>query len=304
MSSGNPFRGQQPPNGAGGGGAPRPPFQQQAQAQAHHHTRQNSSTSALSPALRAGGAFIPGSSEQFISHRHSSSADRDRERGNGSGSGGNGQVYGLQQQDRVNPFLNQSQQYASSPRSGQSQVSLLQHQHQHQQQQYNGAGHVHPGSYQNASIPSSPDLHLNGNGFYSPSGSGSGSGGGRGFKHAGVGLMGFGGGRQHDPMDDNASIASLIDRDGDASYDGHGSDSGHTYSTHHDDGFLIPGVPRRVNNYPSISNKHIPTQQHQQLRTKTSYRDFKNSESKIISNEECVRILQFFLSASRTGNRS
>lgn len=169
----------------------------------------------------------------------------------------------------------------------------MQQYQQAQQAQY--GGHVHPGLYQNASIPSSPDLQMNGGndrGFYGnsqtpnmyPSSPGSSLNGfGRGVKQSGVGgIIGFGGRRQDN--DDAASIASLIDRDGDdASYNGHagGSDSGHTWSTHHDDGYLMPGVPRRVTNYPSISNKHIP-----QLRTKTSYKDFQNSEHKILSNEE------------------
>lgn len=134
--------------------------------------------------------------------------------------------------------------------------------------------------------------------------------GGRGIKHAGVGIIGFGGNgnnRRNDPMDDNASIASLIDRDNltddGASYNGHngggggawgpGSEGGHSYSNHQnhyynnnnqDDGFLMPGVPNRITNYPTISNKHIP--QHPALKNKTSYKDFKNSEHKILSNEE------------------
>lgn len=302
--SNNPFRGNGlPPPGSSrppGATSSRPLLQQQQQSQmpppprsqqpggsnsSQHqipsaantrgHTRQSSSTSALSPAaLRAaGGAPIPSSTEQVISHRHSPSL--------------NGGAWTPDRQQQ------QSHQFS---------------------QQFNNQGnngHVHPGLYQNASIPSSPDLQLNGghhNGFFgggsggqqrggysssSPAGSSSSpyQQGGRGIKHAGVGIMGFGG--RHNEMDDNASIASLIDRDDDSgSYLGHsnggpyryGSDGGHSGSQH-DDGFLMPGVPNRVTNYPSISNKHIPTQQHQ-LRTKTSYKDFKNSEHKILSNEE------------------
>lgn len=284
MASGNPFRSNGVPQHIPGASSSRPFQQQQSlqqsalpprsqqpggsnsnsnQTSSRGHVRQTSSTSALSPAaLRAaGGPPIPLSSDQSISHRHSPS---------------------IEQRGAWTPDRNQAQH--------------RQQQQQQQHQQY--GGHVHPGLYENASIPSSPDLQMNGNGGFfgnshsqlqhmypsSPASTSNRNGGGRGFKTAGVGLMGFGGRRQDN--DDAASIASLIDRDGDdASYNGHagGSDSGHTYSSHNDDGYLMPGVPKRVTNYPSISNKHISSQQ---LRTKTSYRDFKNSESKILSNEE------------------
>lgn len=68
-------------------------------------------------------------------------------------------------------------------------------------------------------------------------------------------------------MDDNASLASLImDRDASNSYDGHASDSGHSFSSH--------------------GNHLTPPFSGKPLREKTSFTHLKNSEHKILSNEE------------------
>lgn len=118
-----------------------------------------------------------------------------------------------------------------------------------------------PGSYSNAPIPTSPSVGIgisntNFPANYSVAGYGRGDGQ-RGIKHTGLGLS------RH--MDDNTSVASLLmDRDG--SYDGHHSDSGHSYSSHN----------------------HLPPTPGRQLREKTSFTHLKNSDHKILSNEEYV----------------
>ena len=137
------------------------------------------------------------------------------------------------------------------------QQQLQQHQQQQQQQQQQ-----HSQTYSNAPIPASPTVGIgisntNFPANYSVAGYGRGDGQ-RGVKHTGLGLS------KH--MDDNASVASLImDRDG--SYDGHHSESDHAFSNH---GHLPPIPGGRL------------------LREKTSFTHLKNSDHKILSNEECV----------------
>ena len=229
------------------------------------HMRSESSSSAVQTMF--GRMMGNGGSE--LSHRHSASIDRMRTGHPGT------PILIMTSPDPLLPSTNLSRRGSNSPPSSSSPSSSSDHSTGNPFLRFSDNGSHAGGNPHYSYTPSSPTVHAaNFPSNYSATGYTQ-----RGVKHTGLGMSRTMASNIHD-MDDAASINSLvIDRDPMArSLSGHsynGSDDDHTSYTSHTGATLSPATMSALG-----------TNALRGLRQKTSFTHLKNSDHKILSNEE------------------